>query len=398
MNSEPAIYFDHNSTTPIHPEVAKVIADSYAVGYLNPASQHQFGQLARRSLEAARSSMVNLLGGQSKGMDADQLIITSGGTESNNLALIGLTLAKFEESKRLAPDSNPGDYCVLISAMEHPSVIGAAEQLARLGFSVRRIGVNQHGIVDLQQLGLLIDGQTLLVSIMLANNETGVIQPVREAAEICWRQGVWIHTDAVQAVGKIPVHFTNLGVDAISFTPHKFHGPRGIGGLLLKHGTGIQPILFGGFQQMARRPGTEDVALTLGMERALRLFVEEPEHYRRVAEFRDRLQSELAAQIPAAVVVGAAVERLPTTLNIAFPGVNRQAFLMAADLAGVAVSTGSACASGSSETSPVLLAMNLPESIAESAIRISLGATTTAVEIEIGARRISSIIKHLCQC
>lgn len=377
--------------------VAQVIADVYAQGYLNPASQHRSGQIARRALEALRNSMIQLLGGQAKGMSGDSLVITSGGTESNNLALIGLTLAQFEQAKRAAPAAEFSHYSVLVSAIEHPSIIGAAEYLARLGFSVRKIAVSTHGVVDLQHLESLIDSKTLLVSLMLANNETGVIQPVEAAAEICRRNQVMIHTDAVQAIGKIRVPFGELGVDALSFAAHKFHGPRGIGGLLLKHGTRIQPILFGGFQQMAVRPGTEDIALTSGMERALRLFVEEPEHFQKVARLRDQLQAELVSQIPSAVVIGAAVERLPNTLNISFPGVNRQAFLMAADLAGVAVSTGSACASGSSETSPVLQAMKLAENVAESAIRISLGALTTVEEIENGASHISRICKQLCQ-
>jgi cysteine desulfurase len=397
MKSEPFIYLDHHSTTPLHPQVAQVLAECYAQPFYNPASQHRAGQIARRALEDARRSIIQMLGGESQGMKSDTLILTSGGTESNNLALIGLALHAFEQRNREQPPLGAGKPSVLISAIEHPSTLGAGEQLARLGFEVQKIEVDRHGVVKLEHLESLLQSPTMLVSIMLANNETGVIQPVKQAAGICQRQGVLMHTDAVQAVGKVGVDFRDLGVAAMSFTAHKFNGPRGIGGLLLRHGVELQPTLFGGFQQMARRPGTEDVALTMGMEKSLKIFFEDPQRMDRVAQLRDQLQSELISDFPQAIVIGDKAQRLPTALNIAFPGLDRQAFVMAADIAGVAVSTGSACASGSSETSPVLRAMKLPEAVCESAIRISLGAMTTAEEIEMGAGRISNILKQLWQ-
>jgi cysteine desulfurase len=397
MNTASPIYLDHNSTTPLDPAVAAAIADCWSQGYLNPASQHRAGQLARRALEKSRSSIISLLGGRSKGMDADSLVITSGGTESNNLALVGMTLAGFEQQQERHPAALPADYQVLVSAIEHPSLMGAAEYLARLGFSVQRISVDRQGRVALDHLESLLQQPTLLVSVMLANNETGVIQVIEQIAKLCQQNGVLLHTDAVQAVAKIPVHFRNLGVSALSFTAHKFNGPRGVGGLLLRHGVQLKPILFGGFQQMARRPGTEDVASVVGMEVALRLFFEHPERMDRVAALRDQLQIRLLQLIPDAVVIGGTEKRVPSTLNIAFPGIDRQAFLMAADLIGIALSTGSACASGSSETSPVLKAMRLENEVLESAVRISLGVTNTPDEIEIASCHISSIINHLRQ-
>lgn len=395
MKTDPLIYLDHNSTTPLDPAVAAAIADCWSQGFLNPASQHRAGQWARRVLEKSRSSIISMLGGKFRGMDADSLVVTSGGTESNNLALIGMTLASFEQQKQRHDSASPVDYQVLVSAIEHPSVIGAAEHLARLGFTVQRISVDPLGVVSLDHLESLLQRPTLLVSVMMANNETGVIQEIRKIAQLCQKHNVPLHTDAVQTVAKLPVHFRDLGVSALSFSAHKFNGPRGIGGLLLRHGVQIEPILFGGFQQLARRPGTEDVAALLGMEVAMKLFFDHPDRMERVAALRDDLQSRLLSQVPDAVVVGGSAKRIPSTLNISFPGINRQAFLMAADLVGIAVSTGSACASGSSEPSHVLSAMRLENGVIESAIRISLGVTNTSEEIETASRHISSIIKQL---
>jgi cysteine desulfurase len=231
---------------------------------------------------------------------------------------------------------------------------------------------------------------------MLASNETGVIQPVTEAAAVCRAHGALIHTDAAQAVGKIPVNFTELGVDALAATAHKFHGPLGIGVLVLRHGVKLGPSLYGGFQQAALRPGTESVALAIGMQTALELWQREAEARReRMATLRDRLEREIRADYPDAVVIGAGAPRLPHTSNIAFVGLDRQALVMALDLAGVACSTGSACASGSSEPSPTLVAMGLAEEVISSSIRFSLGAPTTADQISEAARRILAVCNRL---
>lgn len=380
------IYLDHNSTSPMLPEVAEVISQCHAEQFVNPASQHRLGQTARRKIEQLRTSIAKMLGAQCDGMHTDQLIFTSGGTESNNLAILGLV------SREISKDeSNPKR--VLISSIEHPSVFGAAEQLVRLGYQVEKIPVDQNGVCDLAALNTLLDRPAALVSIMLANNETGVIEPIQEAAEICRERGVLIHTDAVQAVAKIPVDFRELGVDAMSLTAHKFGGPRGIGGLLVRSGITPQPILFGGFQQSAIRPGTEDVALTAGMHRALELYFKAPEkRQERLTQLRDELQNSLMAEFDDLVVNGGKADRVPHTLNISFPGIDRQSFLLAADMAGLAISTGSACASGSSELSPVLLAMKLEKEVVEGSIRISLGVSTTPVEVAQSVSRIVKII------
>lgn len=390
------IYLDNNSTTPIDPAVIETIHQCYQQGFLNPSSQHRAGQEARRALESSRLSILKMLGARTAGMASDSLIFTSGGTECNNLALIGLAHAvaeKWKQDHQLESNNHTGQ--ILISSIEHPSLIGAAEHLARLGFEVVKIPVDSRGMVRLDSLEKYLQQPTLLVSIMLANNETGVLQPVQQAVELAHQHGALFHTDAVQAVGKIPVSFQELAVDALSFTAHKFNGPRGIGGLILRHGISLQPTLFGGFQQMGLRPGTEDVALVKGMEKALNLFNSNPKRYDEVGQLRDHLQRRILARIPDAVVIGDLEHRLPTTLNIAFPGIDRQAFLMAVDMAGIAVSTGSACASGSSEPSPVLQAMGLSEEVIESSIRISLGVFNTAAEIEIVVVEFSQIIERL---
>ncbi len=409
------IYLDHNSTTPIHPSVAAAMQECFAAGFVNPASQHRMGQLARRAIEQHRAKIAAMLGASTSGMQTDQLIFTSGGTESNNLALIGIALSRYEQRKSEDPDAQPGR--VLISAVEHPSIIGAAEHLARLGFDVRKIAVDETGACKIESLRELISQQPIdVVSVMLANNETGVLLPLNAIIEICRDEDIPVHTDAVQAVAKIPVDFGQLGVDAMSFTAHKFSGPRGIGGLLLRSGVSVQPILFGGFQQMAIRPGTEDVAAVAGMSRALELFHDDPDQMKRIEGLRDQLEMDLVRGIGDAVVVGRRQAdgsnygseswqiaderdpgRVPHTLNIAFTGIDRQAFLMAADIAGLAISTGSACASGSSELSPVLLAMGLPKNVIEGSIRVSLGVSNTQTEVVEAARRIIKIANELRQ-
>jgi cysteine desulfurase len=385
------IYLDHNSTAPMLPEVANKMTECFAAGFVNPASQHRPGQLARKHLEDARRKIADYLGAKTSGMDTDQLIFTSGGTESNNLAILGLVNT---------PDSDPGNkpslftpQHILISSIEHPSVIGAAEQLVRLGHSVDKIPVDSNGVCRVDRLDSMINDDTKLISLMLANNETGVVQPVNEVAQLCLDRDILFHTDAVQAVGKVPVHFRELSVDALSFTGHKFGGPRGIGGLILRHGLTPAPLQFGGFQQMALRPGTEDVALVAGMETALEIFHKnETDYYSDVLVLRNHLEQALLSRFPGLVINGADATRLPHVSNLSFSEVDRQSFLMAADMKGLAISTGSACASGSSELSPVLLAMGLEKSIIENSVRISLGVSNTRDEIEDTVEIISQIL------
>lgn len=368
------ISLDHNSTTPLAPEVAEAMAEVWAKFPGNAASQHQLGRRARHLLEEAREGIAALLGARTTGMDADRLIFTSGGTEANHLALRGLA-------------SRPGH--LVTSAIEHPSVLATAEQMEREGWHVDRLPANSNGMIEIERLDGVLSPQTRLVSLMLGNNETGVLQPIAEAAHLCQLLGVPLHTDAVQVVGKLPVNFRELGVAALSCTAHKFHGPQGIGALVVRHGVTIEPQMHGGFQQGGLRPGTEPVALAVGMHRALQLWHDEQhERTARMTQLRDRLERKVLAGFPTAVIVGGNASRLPHTTNIAFVGLDRQALFMALDLAGVACSTGSACASGSSEPSHVLVALGCPEGVIRGSLRFSLGAFTTIAEVDEAAARI----------
>jgi cysteine desulfurase len=381
------IYLDHNATTPLAPEAAEAIARVERESWANPASQHQPGRQARRVLESAREELAALLGADVSTTRGDRLVFTSGGTEANNLALFGLCQATGDVQRLVA-----------LSPFEHPSVLGVGERLAAMGWEVGWLRGLPTGEVDGDSLAPLLVPGTAAVSVMLGNNETGVLQPVGELARRATEAGVPFHTDAVQVVGKLPVDFHSLGVTTLAFSAHKFHGPRGIGGLLVRAGTRLAPLLAGGFQQAGLRPGTEPVALVVGMLVALRTWHSESgKRAARLGQLRDDLAARVQAAIPRTVVVGEDAPRLPHTLCLAFPGVDRRAMAMALDLAGVACSTGSACASGSSEPSHVLLAMGLSDEVVGSAIRFSLGAPTTAQEVAQAAERILSVYKHLSQ-
>ena len=255
--------------------------------------------------------------------------------------------------------------------------------------------MNSQGVICLEAFEKLLAKPTALVSVMLANNETGSIQPVQQVATLCRQANVLTHTDAVQAIGKIPVHFGNLKVDALTFTAHKFAGPRGIGGLLLRHGVSPDPMFYGGFQQTAIRPGTEDICLVAGMATAMEKFVVNVDQYQhQLAVLRNDLQASLEAAIAELQINSGLVDRTPQTLNLGFVGINRQSFLMSADLAGLAISTGSACASGSSDPSPVLIAMGLKPEIVDSSVRLSLGYSTTQNDVDRAVAIICKIVQR----
>lgn len=444
---QPPIYLDHNATAPILPEVASAVHEASLRYPGNPASQHDAGRQARRALEAARRRVGEILGANTAGMDADQVIFTSGGTEANNLALFGLLAASTSPQSRPSvagiSGGERGPRRLIVSAIEHPSVMRVAEQLAQLDIQVEKLSVDVHGVVrvgDLEELLVHIPSGSLpfagrsgegvgsgcqapsplpnlphrgegtgkavdaaldrapppLVSVMLANNETGVLQPVGDIAGICRQHGAIVHTDATQAVGKLAVNFRQLDVDALTLAAHKFHGPLGVGALIVRHGVKLQPALFGGFQQAALRPGTESVALAIGLQTALELWEREAdERQQRMASLRARFEEAILHGYLDAVVLGANAPRLPQTANVAFVGLDRQAVLMALDLAGIACSSGSACASGSSEPSPTLLAMGLPEAVISSSLRFSLGVTTTAADVDESVCRILSVANRL---
>jgi cysteine desulfurase len=396
LMNEP-IYLDHNATTPVLPEVVEAMRACYAEPYMNPASQHEFGRRARRKLEEARDRIAELLGAKTTGIHADRVIFTSGGTEANNLAIRGL----LRRSGGAYVEPTDPQYLtshILISAAEHPSITSLAKELQRCGHELDEIPLSKNGTVRVDSLRLWQRPNTSLVAVVLGQNETGVLQPVADVVSKCGDYGIPVHTDAAQVAGKLPVNFRELGVATMTVAAHKFHGPLGIGALVVCDGVELQPQLFGGFQQSGMRPGTESVALAVGMCRALELWhVEQHDRISRMGELRDRFERQIVAGYPDSSIIGANAERLPHVSNIAFVGLDRQALFIALDQAGVACSTGSACASGSSEPSPALIAMGLDRAEIESSLRFSLGATTTAAEIDEAARRILSCCNDLRQ-
>jgi cysteine desulfurase len=388
------IYLDHNATTPVFPEVVEAMCACWAKPYLNSASQHEFGRAARHVLEDARDRVAELLGAST----GDRVIFTSGGTESNNLAirhsipsrlLRGLICGEFPGIPSWRPH-------LIISGIEHPSITNLADQLAQTGYTVDRLAVGADGVGSVIDLARLIKPKTSLVSIMLANNETGVIQPVADLVEICNKHNVPLHTDASQAAGKLPVNFRELGAATMTIAAHKFGGPLGIGALVVRHDAKIEPLLYGGVQQSGIRPGTESVPLAVGMQVALELWDKKRRDWlTRLQALRDEFESSLKRGINQVEIIGEKSDRLPTTSNIAFVGLDRQALFVALDQAGIACSTGSACASGSSEPSPVHVAMGCDPAVISSALRFSFGVQTTPAEVVESTDRILRICNNL---
>lgn len=368
------INLDHNATTRIAAEALDVLSRHLLEDYANPGSRHALGRRARRVLESSRESMAGLLGAE-----PDEVIFTSGGTEANNLALFGLARGK------------PG--LLALTPGEHPSVMEPALRLTGAGWTLHSLPIDSAGrLVEPRPL----PEATRLAAVLLAHNETGVIQDVADLAAHCRERQIPLHLDAVQAVGKIPVDFHALDAASLSLGAHKFCGPRGVGALLLRRGWKLAPVLFGGHQELDRRPGTEPVALIAAMARALELAHAAGEARRQqVQALRDRLQAGLLDQCAPAIVNGSLRHRLPNTLNIAFPGLQGEALLVALDLAGIACSLGSTCASGSAEPAPVLIAMGLAEAVANASVRFSLGVDTTTREIDQAIAIISRVVHRL---
>jgi cysteine desulfurase len=345
------IYLDHNATTPPDQAVIAAMAVAWAEAYGNPGSRHSAGRRARRDLEDARESVASILGAKSS-----EVVFTSGGTEANNTAIFGLTQGR--TGTIALPDG------------EHPSVEMAVRRLESTGWSRETLALHENGVIAPESLAMLNWSQLRLVTLLLAHNETGVIQPIDELASLCAEHQVPLHLDAVQAVGKIDVDFHALGATSLSLGAHKFHGPRGIGALLIREGTRLGPLLFGGHQEREQRAGTEPVALAVGLARALELWHADRIRIRQhLTKLRDQLESQLGETCSPVLIHGAGTERLPNTLNLAFPGCDGEALLVSLDLAGVCCSMGSACASGSSEPAPILLAMGCSREIALASLR-----------------------------
>jgi len=371
------IFLDHNSTTRPLPEVVDAVATHLRESYANPGSRHAEGRRARRALEDARETIARVLGA-----DPREVILTSGGTEAINLAIFGLTTGA------------PGT--ILLTAGEHPATVEACRELEHGGWQLRFLNVDSEGRIVVKELDNIPWKDVKLCTTILAHNETGVIQDVEPLAARCRKFGIPFHLDAVQACGKIPVDFHALGATALSLGAHKFHGPRGIGALLLREGTSLSARQLGGHQEAGRRAGTETVALAVGMAVALERWQTEGQaRQERLESLRNRLEQGLAVRCAPTVVHGSRARRLPNTLNIAFPGLDGEALLVALDLAGIACSLGSTCASGSAEPAPALQAMGCSPEVAQSSVRFSLGIETTREEIDDAIDRIAPCVGRL---
>lgn len=362
------IYLDHNATTPLDPLVADRMTQALREVWGNASSVHHFGQQAKAALDEARGSVASLLGA-----DASEIVFTAGGTESDNIAIRGAAEA-------LEPG---GRRHLITSAIEHEAVLNTMKALARRGWRVTTIPVDASGIVSADRLRETLTDDTALVSVMHANNEIGTIQPVAELASIAHERGALFHTDAVQSAGKLPLDMHALGVDMASIAGHKFYGPKGTGALWLKRGVRLVPPSSGGRQERNRRAGTENVPALVGFgvaaDVARRKLAAEGE---RLAALRDRLEAGILASVPGSERNGASNPRVPNTTNISIERVESESLLIGLDLAGIAVSSGSACSSGTLEPSHVLKAMGLSHGRTLGSIRFSLGASNTAAEID----------------
>ena len=365
------VYFDYNATTPLAPEAVDAVVRTTREQFGNASSVHHFGQQAKAVVDEARSAVAVLLGA-----DPSEVVFTSGGTESDNFAIRGA--AGIHDA--LGPT---GRRHLIASAIEHEAVLNTYKALARRGWRITFISVDQTGIVSPDRLREIITDDTALVSVMHANNEIGTIQPVAELARIAHEHGALVHTDAVQSVGKIPVDVRSLGVDLLSLSAHKFNGPKGAGALWIKRGTRMQPILTGGKHERNRRAGTENVPAIVGMGVAARVAASKLNAEAvRLAALRDRLEEGILRTVPGTAVNGAPRGRVPNTTNISFERVEAESLLIALDLEGIAVSTGSACSSGTLEPSHVLRAMGFPPHRTQNSLRFSLGLFSTEVEVD----------------
>ncbi len=373
------IYLDYNATTPLCDVAREAMLPYLERLFGNPSSVHAAGRETRAAIDNARDKLAALLR-----VKPNEIIFTSGGTESCNLAVFGLARCSMQ-----------GGGHVISAKTEHHAVLNAIEHLEKHeGFEVTWLNVSRDGIIDLNQLADAIRPETRLVSIMSANNETGVIQPMREISHICRERGVLLHMDMVQSFGKIDADLSL--VDAASFAAHKFYGPKGVGFLFLRSGLSIQPIMFGGAHENERRPGTENVAAIVGMAAAAEWVKQEREkEQEREQKLRDELWTRIAENVPDAKQNGANAPRLANTLNVSLLGIDSEMLLIALDLEGVCASSGSACMVGSVVASHVLLAMGLPMERARSAVRFSLGKWTTADEIKAAGDAVRKIVDRL---
>ncbi|HWL40419.1 MAG TPA: cysteine desulfurase family protein [Gemmatimonadaceae bacterium] len=363
MPSHPPIYLDHAATTPVRDEVMEAMKPFYGPRFGNPSSSHRWGREARASLDEARERVARCLGAR-----PDEICFTSGGTEGDNLAILGAWRARKDK----------GRTAIVTTPIEHKAILGAVHQAGREGAEERLLAMTANGIVEEASFDHLVDERVAVCSMMWVNNEIGSIQPIPELAAKAKAHGVLVHTDAVQAFGKIPIDARTQAFDFLTISGHKFGAPKGIGAMFARRGTAIDPLLHGGTQERGRRAGTENVAAAIGLARAAELAVAEcRSHCESLERLRSRLEAGILEKVPDAVVHGRGAPRAPHILNLSVPGTDSESLLMALDLRGIAASGGSACQSGSISPSHVLTALGVRPDLASAAIRMSLGSLTT---------------------
>jgi cysteine desulfurase len=371
------VYLDNNATTPLLPEVFEAMRPYFAEHFGNASSIHHHGQETRAATERARESVAGLLG-----CKPSEIVFTSGGTEADNLAILGVVRA--------------GDH-VITSTVEHHAVLNSCKHLEAMGCEVTYVPVDGRGLVDPDDVRRTVRPRTRLVTIMMANNETGVLQPVEEIGKIAGETDVYFHTDAVQAAGKVAIDVNRLGCDLLSISGHKLHGPQGVGALYVRKGTVLEPIFYGGSHERSRRAGTENVPGIVGLGKAAEVAVEAIERgdLAQMSEMRDRIEQKILAEVEATGVNGAGTPRVPNTTNIHFDYIEGEALVIALDLKGLAVSTGAACSSGAIEPSHVLTAMGLPSEIARASLRFSLGKQNNAEDVQFASDLVPQTVARL---
>ncbi|HWQ67154.1 MAG TPA: cysteine desulfurase NifS [Methanospirillum sp.] len=380
MTAERIVYMDHSATTATNPEVVDAMIPWFSRGYGNPSSLYKIARESKAAVDEARIKVAAALGAH-----PDEIYFTSGGTESDNWAIKGIASANIKKGNH-----------IITSAIEHHAVIHPCQFLEKQGFVVTYLPVDEAGRVRIADLREAITDQTILVTIMFANNEIGTIEPIEEIGQICREKGVYFHTDAVQAVGNIPIDVKAMQIDLLSLSAHKFYGPKGTGALYIRKGVRIDNLLHGGGQEKRKRSGTENVASIVGLGHAIEKVVQEmPERNLRVSALRDRLLHEILTTIPNTRLNGHQTERLPGNLNVSFDFIEGESLLLLLDYVGICGSTGSACTSGSLEPSHVLLAIGLPAETAHGSLRLTLGAENTEEEVRYVLQELTKAVDRL---
>ena len=383
------VYLDFNATTPVDAAVLDAMLPYFSAEFGNAASIHTPGQKARAAVETAREQVAALIGARPQ-----EIVFTSGGTESDNHAIFGVVGQPFlpvSSSRNVSSFSH-----IITTAIEHEAVLNACQALEKVGVRVTYLPTDREGQIDLDDLRRAIRLETILITIMHANNELGTVQPLEEIGRIAAKADVYFHTDAVQSAGKIPIDVKALQVDLLSISGHKLYAPKGIGALYVRGGTRLRQLLYGGHHQRGFRPGTENVAGIVGLGKAAEIARKSlAEDTRHVSTLRDRLQQELLHRVPQSRVNGGAAPRTPNTTNLVFPGVEGEALLIALDLKGLACSTGAACSSGAVEPSHVLTAIGLPPEEARASLRFSLGRHTTSADIDFALNVVPAAVAQL---